>query len=120
MSFRISKLLCVAIIVICSFYDLNAQGPANLQVYKNSCAGGNEWSGWVSDARPCFYFTFPLPFIMVEITVTNVPYGGTYTQTYQYNSSASCNQWPVSLALATGRYVWNASVYFYYLFAKTI
>ena len=105
-------IICVALFTIISQDQLFAQGPAHLQVYKSSCNPGNEWSGWVNQSRPYFYYDFMAPYIMSEVTVTNVPYGGTYTQVYSINSGNFCNQWSESYALATGRYIWNVRVYF--------
>jgi hypothetical protein len=105
-----STFFSIALLVIIATGELNAQDPAHLQVFKSSCSAGNEWSGWVSNANPFFYYDFMAPFIMSEVTVTNVPFGGTYTQSYTFNSGNFCNQWPY--ALATGRYIWNVRVYF--------
>lgn len=100
------------LLIVFTGHKLNAQGPAHLQVYKSSCNPGVEWSGWVNQSRPFFYYDFMAPFVTSEVTVTNVPYGGTYTQVYSFNSSNYCNQWTETLPLATGRYVWNVRVYF--------
>jgi hypothetical protein len=110
MNFNITRLLCLAIIVIFSLYDLNAQDPAHLQVYKNSCSGGNEWSGWVALSQPFFYYDFAAPFSMAEVIVTDNPYGGSYYQSFTFSNGNFCNQWPYTLP--TGRYTWNVRVYY--------
>ena len=105
-------LISVAFLVVISIGKMKAQGPAHLQVYKSTCNPGVEWSGWVNQPRPYFYFDFMAPYVTSEVTVTNVPYGGTYTQVYSINSGNFCNQWSEAYPLATGRYIWNVRVYF--------
>jgi len=97
-------------LVILSFSRLAAQ-PAHLQVYKNSCIPENVWTGWVAISQPHLYYDYSSPFTMAEVRITDIPYGGTYDQTYTFNNGNFCNQWPY--ALTTGRYTWCVRVYYY-------
>ena len=106
----VSKSFAVAFGTIMIFFSLNAQDPAHLQVYKNSCSGGNEWTGWAALSQPFFYYDFAAPFSMAEVIVTDNPYGGSYYQGYTFSNGNFCNQWPY--ALPTGRYTWNVRVYY--------
>ena len=104
------RLCGILFLVSFTFYDLNSQAPAHLQVYKTSCTPGNEWSGWVALTQPFFYYDFPGPFDRAEVRVSNIPYGGSYDQAFTFNNHEYCNQWP--FALATGHYTWNVRIYY--------
>lgn len=90
--------------------EINAQSPAHLTVYKNSCSGGNEWIGWQAVTQPNFYYDFTGPFAKAQVKVTNVPFGGTYDKDREYNNGDFCNQW--FEPLSTGRYSWCVRVYY--------
>ncbi len=94
----------------CKIHKLPAIVFMAALVYKTSCTPGNEWTGWVSQSYPWFYYEYPGPYERAEVFVSNAGFGGSYNVTREFVNTNVCNQW--TDPLQTGKYTWKVRVWY--------